>query len=354
MWGVHARLVYALPPGLAGPVPVELARPAETIPGPAALPGGSVYELKWDGYRLVIVRQGPDVRLWSRHGKDLTARFPDVAAAALEQLSSGMVLDGKVVVWNADRLDFDLLQQRLVTGAAKAGPLIRRHPASYVAFDVLAHRGNDQRRNAFRRRRLLLEELAHRWAPPLQLSPTTTDADVARVWFADYRPAGIEGLVVKGADTPYAPGERGWVKVKSRQSREVIAGAVIGPIERLQALVAGLVRDGELVIVGRTVGLDARQAADLAAVLQPAGPEHPWPDHVGAGPFGGSREKVALTKVEPTVVFEVSADVALQAGRFRHPLRFLRHRPDLEPADVARMLSRARGRDDGTRAASAG
>src|SRR3712207_7181456 len=56
--------------------------------------------------------------------------------------------------------------------------------------------------------------------------------------------------------------------------------------------------------------------------------------------FRSSRENVTLTKVEPTVVVEVSADVALQAGRFRHPLRYLRHRPDLEPADVAPMLTR--------------
>lgn len=344
----------ALPPGLAGPVPVELARPAEAIPGPAALPGGSVYELKWDGYRLVIVRQGPDVRLWSRHGKDLTARFPDVAAAALEQLGSGTVLDGEVVVWNGDRLDFDPLQQRLVTGAAKAGPLIRRHPASYVAFDVLAHRGDDQRGNAFRRRRVLLEELTRRWRPPLQVSPTTTDLEVARAWFADYRPAGIEGLVVKGADTPYAPGQRDWVKDKSRQTREVIAGAVIWPIQRPHAVVAGLVRDGELVIVGRTVPLDERQAAELAAVLRPAGPGHPWSDHSGAGHFSSSREAVALTRVDLTVVVEVSADVALKAGRFRHPLRYVRHRPDLEPADVAPLQTRApRKRRDGSSTASA-
>lgn len=43
---------------------------------------------------------------------------------------------------------------------------------------------------------------------------------------------------------------------------------------------------------------------------------------------------MALTRVEPLVVAEISADTALHAGFFRHPVRYLRHRPDLEPADV--------------------
>jgi hypothetical protein len=55
---------------------------------------------------------------------------------------------------------------------------------------------------------------------------------------------------------------------------------------------------------------------------------------VGTGRFGGGRLSVPLTKVAPTVVAEVSADAALTAGVFRHPLRFVRLRPDLSPADV--------------------
>src|SRR5215218_3374590 len=109
----------ALPPGLAGPVDVELAKLQETIPAERAMRGGSVYELKWDGYRLAVVHDDNGVRLWSRNGTDLTARFPDVAAAASEHVDIGTVLDGEVVIWNGARLDFDLLQRRLVTAAGR-------------------------------------------------------------------------------------------------------------------------------------------------------------------------------------------------------------------------------------------
>ena len=323
-----------LPPELAGPVAVELAKPVQTIPAAGALSGGCLYEPKWDGYRLVVVRGAGATRVWSKQGRDLTDRFPDVVAAARAQVPAGTVLDGEVVIWNGSRLDFGLLQQRMVTAAGRIAARAAAHPASYVAFDLLAAGGTDLRGQRLTRRRAALEELAARWKPPMQLSPATTDPAEARRWFDDYRPAGIEGLVAKGAGTRYAPGRREWLKVKSWETTEVLAGGVLGPIERPSQLVAGRYRDGELVVVGRTSPLSPRQSAELAAVLRPAENDHPWPDRIGTGRFGGGRLSVPLTRVDPAVVVEVSADAALQAGVFRHPLRFVRVRPDLEPGDL--------------------
>jgi ATP-dependent DNA ligase len=323
-----------LPAELSGPVAVELAKPVRTIPAASALPGGCLYEPKWDGYRLVVVRTGGSTRVWSKQGRDLTDRFPDVVAAAVAQVPAGTVLDGEVVIWNGSRLDFGLLQQRMVTPAGRIAALAAAHPPSYVAFDLLAAGGTDLRAWTLTRRRAALTDLAARWAPPLQLSPATTDPAEARTWFHDYRPAGVEGLVAKGAGTRYAPGRREWLKVKSWETTEVIAGGVIGPIERPSQLVAGRYRDGELVVVGRTSPLSPRQSAELAAVLTPADGDHPWPERIGTGRFGGGRLSVVLTRVDPAVVAEVSADAALQAGVFRHPLRFVRVRPDLVPADL--------------------
>ena len=323
-----------LPPDLAGPVAVQLAKPVRDLPTASALPGGCRYEPKWDGYRLVVVRGRSGTRLWSKQGRDLTDRFPDVAAAALAQVPAGTVLDGEVVVWNGERLDFGLLQRRMVTAPSRMAALAAAHPASYVAFDLLAAGGADQRRRPFRTRRSALEDLAERWAPPMQLSPVTADADEARGWAEDLRPLGIEGLVAKGAATRYAGGRREWLKVKSWETTEVLAGGVIGSLERPSQLVAGRYRDGELVVVGRSSPLSPAQSAELAAVLTPAGPDHPWPERIGTGRFGGGRLSVALTRVAPVAVVEVSADAALTAGVFRHPLRFVRVRPDLVPGDV--------------------
>ncbi|WP_243470129.1 ATP-dependent DNA ligase [Klenkia marina] len=331
--GDAARALPGRLSALPGPVPVALCKAVEQVPAPDALAGGCLYEPKWDGFRLVIVR-GATTTLWSRQGKDLTARFPDIARAAAAQLPAGSVVDGEVVIWAGDRLDFGLLQRRLVTGLGGMPALVRAHPASFVAFDVLTDARRDVRRLPLAQRRRRLKRLAVDWSPPMQLCPQTGDRDEALSWMADFRPAGVEGLVVKAAGGAYLPGRRDWLKVKSRETTEVIVGGVIGPLHRPSQLVAGRMRDGVLQVVGRSTGLNREQAAELTAALVPAGPNHPWPDRIGSGAFGGSRLSVPLTRVEPIAVAEVSADAALTAGVFRHPLRFLRLRPDLSPADV--------------------
>ncbi|GAA4410100.1 ATP-dependent DNA ligase [Fodinibacter luteus] len=328
-------MVVALPEGLDGPVEVALARSEEAIPPSSSLKGGALYELKWDGYRVAVVRDGAGARLWSRQGKELTSRFPDLVAAAVAQVEPGTVLDGEAVIWNGSRLDFDLLQRRLVNTPRKVAVLAARNPASLIVFDVLAHRAKDIRRRALRERRQLLEELSAGWDPPLQLSPTTDDEVTARDWMTQYRPAGIEGLVIKAADSVYTPGRRTWIKVKSRESTDVLIGGITGSLERPETIVAGLVRGGELQVVGRSTPLTRDQAQSLATVLTPAGPNHPWPDIISSSRFGTGRDKVPLVKVEPSVVAEVLADAALQAGGYRHPLRFVRARLDLGPEDLS-------------------
>ena len=278
---------------------LALARAADTVPEDTACPGGCRYELKFDGFRVAVVRTPNGARLWSRRGTDLTSAFPDLAAAAEFHLGSGTVLDGEAVVWVDGRLSFDHLQLRLARRAARAGP--EGPPASYVAFDVLALDGQDQRGLTYTARRARLEHLSAGWAPPLEICPSTADRNEAMGWSADYRRAGIEGLVIKSATGRYRTGRRDWIKVKNRQTREVIVGAVIGSIRRPESVIAAALIDGELAVVGLTVALTTAQALQLAKHLTPADDDHPWPDELGTGVFG-QRARVAITKVRPELV----------------------------------------------------
>lgn len=273
--------------------------------------------------------------MWSRQGKELTRYFPDLVAAAVEQIPSGCVVDGEALIWSGDRLDFNSLQQRMTTSRQALPAFVRERPASFAAFDLLAVAGHDIRGVPLSDRRALLEELAGNWSRPLNLSPATSDRGLALTWFEDLAAAGIEGLVIKGAGQTYAP-ERIWLKVKHRDVLDVVCGAVIGSRTQPTAVVAGLPFGDRLRIVSRSTVLSAKTARELGKHLRPPAADHPWPEELNPGVldrFSKEKGPVHLTLVEPVVV-EVSADVAWSGRAFRHPLRLLRVRPDLPPGEV--------------------
>jgi ATP-dependent DNA ligase len=326
-----------LPAGLVPPVTVALARGVTKMPRVGAVPGTLLYEPKWDGYRAVGIRDDNGATLWSRQQKELTRYFPELVAAIAAAVPPGCVIDGEAVIWSQGRLNFTALQQRLGAGPRTLPGLVAATPASYAAFDVLAVAGHDARDLPLGDRRALLEELASSWEPPLSLSPVTTDRGVAEQWLEELPHTGIEGLIIKGTNQPYTPGVRSWLKLKHRETVEVICGAVLGPITQPSEVVAGLVLDGELRIVGRSTPLKARDSRELARWLHPPLSGHPWPTSVkgtALDRFNRDKEPVALTLVEPVVV-EVSADTAWSGRSFRHPLRILRARPELSPTDVS-------------------
>jgi hypothetical protein len=116
--------------------------------------------------------------------------------------------------------------------------------------------------------------------PPLNLSPVTADRDVAIEWFETYPAAGIEGLVIKGGAQPYPADQRLWLKVKHRETVDVICGAVIGTRSSPQEVIAGLTIDGELRIVGRTTLLSQSVRRALAPWLARLAGKHSWPAQV--------------------------------------------------------------------------
>src|SRR3546814_7762283 len=114
-----------------------LAKPAATLPADSALPGGTVYEPKWDGYRAILERTSAGCRVWSRNGADLAAGFPEIVQAAREQLEPGTVIDGELVVWRNSRLDFGALAPRLAYRGR------RRPPEGLPPVSLLAFRSEE-------------------------------------------------------------------------------------------------------------------------------------------------------------------------------------------------------------------
>ncbi|WP_281452851.1 ATP-dependent DNA ligase [Paenarthrobacter nitroguajacolicus] len=240
------------------------------------------------------------------------------------------------MIRNGDRLDFDALQRRMVTARAAPPGVVKKLPAAFAAFDVLAVAGHDIREIPFTNRRALLEELATDWAAPLNLSPTTTDMDLAKTWLKELPATGVEGLVFKGGNQPYHSGVRAWLKLKHKDLTDIACAAVIGPITQPQAFIAGLPVDGQLRIVGRSTVLSTVTARELRQYLRPAKPGHPWPEDISEtalNRFSKDKSPVHLTFIDP-IVLEVTTDVAWSGNAYRHPISYVRARPDLDPADV--------------------
>lgn len=170
----------------------------------------------------------------------------------------------------------------------------------------------------------------------MDLSPMTADYDLAASWFETMPPSGIEGLVAKVADQEYEA-DRIWLKVKHRDTLDVVCAAITGSREKPTTVIAGLPINGKLWIVGRTGPLKAASSRALGRLLSPPAGDHPWPTEVRSTAidrFNSTEPTTQLTLVEPIVV-EVSADTAFSGRSFRHPLRYLRARPELNVDDVA-------------------
>jgi ATP-dependent DNA ligase len=313
---------------------------------------GWIFEPKWDGFRALVFRDGDEVLIQSRDEKPLDRYFPELAAPLKAQLPARCVLDGEVVIARGEALDFEALQLRLHPAASRAKLLSQQIPASVVFFDLLCEGERDLRGAPFVERRAALEAALAGAAPPLHLTPATTDLATAEDWFRRFEGAGLDGVMAKLATGPYEPNKRTMLKVKhERECDCVVAGfrwhkgsekTAVG------SLLLGLFDDaGALQHVGVVASFTAEKRRELVELLAPyrenALDAHPWREWASVDwetmqrrPGMGSRwsqgKDLSWEPVRPELVVEVAYD-HMQGGRFRHTAQFRRWRPDKPTRD---------------------
>jgi ATP-dependent DNA ligase len=247
------------------------------------------------------------------------------------------VLDGELVVPHEGRLHFGELQRRARRRGSSAVQAAVERPAYLIVFDVLQLGDRELLARPYRERRAILEDLFARevLAAPFTLCPATTDRAIALDWLDPaWGTAGIEGTVVKGSEQPCLPGKRAWIKVRSRLTAEALIGGVTGAVTAPAGLLlARYDAAGQLRLVARTTALPTPVRRDLGLHLHPVGPEHPWYGRRFSAGWG-TRSELDYQCVRPDLVAEFMADSAIDDGRYRHPVRFLRLRSDLAPQDV--------------------
>ncbi len=326
------------------PVKPMLAKPVKDIPS-----GELSYEPKWDGFRSIIFRDGDEVEIGSRNEKPMTRYFPELVEAFKAELPERCVVDGEIVLIgrSGDRLDFEMLQQRIHPAASRVKMLSETTPARFVAFDLLALGDTDYTQRPFAERRAALTEALAGAAAPVHLTPATTDRDVAGEWFEQFEGAGLDGLIAKPLAGVYEPDKRVMFKVKPERTADcVVAGYrphKSGP-DRIGSLLLGLYNeDGTLASVGVIGAFPLERRKELYEELQPlvtTFDDHPWawarqeegtrtPRNAEGSRWAAGKD-LSFVPLRPELVVEVRYD-HMEGVRFRHTAQFVRWRPDRDP-----------------------
>lgn len=313
------------------PVEPMLAKAVSKVPGEA---GVWSYEPKWDGFRALVFRDGGEVVLQSRNGKELGRYFPELMDALRDEVAPRCVLDGEVVVpreiGGRIRLDWESLSQRIHPAASRVKMLAEQTPAHFIGFDAVATGTSSLLPEPFRTRRQVLFDLVNekRWC---HVTRATEDPKQGERWLTTFEGAGLDGVIAKRLDGPYVPGKREMAKVKHARDADCVAiGYRIHKSgEGVGSILLGLYDDGELHMVGGAASFTAKDRLKLLADLEPL---RKGDDIVYDGE--PSRWNAAADKrwipVRPEKVAEVAYD-QMEGRRFRHTAHFVRWRPDRDP-----------------------
>jgi bifunctional non-homologous end joining protein LigD len=305
----RARAVMAQLAELAPPRrPVDMAAIDPMLCHPAEKPFSSpdwVFELKYDGYRLLAQGGAGRSQLRYRRGEDPTQRFPEVAAALRALPIPGLLLDGEVVSLDAQgRPDFQKLAERAqIVRASEIQRATGLSPVTFIAFDLLAADGYDLRALPL----LVRKSLLQRFCPaigPLRYGdhiPAQGEALLAQVV-----KLGLEGVVAKRADSPYrSKRSRDWLKLKADPEADLAICGYTPPSGRRTGLGALHLcardregEDGKWVWIGKVgSGLDEKSLAGLRKELDAMPTWHPT--------FPRPEDSNDTRWIEPEIVVQV-------------------------------------------------
>ncbi|HZQ30410.1 MAG TPA: ATP-dependent DNA ligase [Mycobacterium sp.] len=319
------------------PIEPMLAKAQAKVPDDA---GVWSYEPKWDGFRALVFRDGKELVLQSRNGKELGRYFPELLDALREETAAKCVLDGEVVVpreiGGRIRLDWESLSQRIHPAESRVKMLAEQTPAHFIGFDALAVGNKSLMDEPFRvRRQALAESVTEKqWC---HVTRTTEDPELGAHWLTTFEGAGLDGVIAKRLDGQYFPGKREMVKVKHARDADCVAiGYRIHKSgEGVGSILLGLYRDdGELQMIGGAASFTVKDRLKLLKDLEPL---RKGDDLVYDGE--PSRWNSAADKrwipIRPEKVAEVAYDQMEGNGghgqRFRHTVKFVRWRPDRDP-----------------------
>jgi bifunctional non-homologous end joining protein LigD len=310
-------------------VPPMLATRVGKLPTGA----GWLYEVKWDGYRILAVKERSRVQLFSRRGYSYTEKFKQITKAVGSIHADTAVLDGEVVATDVSgQPSFQVLQHR--------GKLPAGHQLVYYVFDLLFLKGQDLTHLPLSERRATLPKILKNtqvlFSSPLEGS---LESIVAAV-----RKHNLEGVVAKRADSVYEAGRRSisWQKLPLKPKQEFVIGGYRPEINSLELLLVGYYEKGKLLFAGKVrMGLNPALRRKLLTLLKPLSTgQCPFANlpssrtgHWGEGVTAADMKD--YTWLKPKVVAEIKFTEWTTGNVLRHP-EFVGIRDDKSAEQVFR------------------
>jgi bifunctional non-homologous end joining protein LigD len=287
-----------------------------------SLPDGPewAYELKLDGYRALLLKNGARVEIRSRNDKDLGPLYPEVVRAGRGLAAAQLVLDGEIVALDPHgRPSFQALQRR----GEDPG-----HTIVYYFFDLLHLNGRDLTGLSLTKRRALLTKSVD---PDATLRLSEELPGTARNVVEAVTAAGLEGVLAKRRDSLYRPGERSadWVKFKLQRQQEFVVGGFRGNgADGVDALIVGYYQGRNLCFAGKVrAGMVPHVRRGLFKTLAPLHiSKCPFVDlpHAKRSRWGGGVTQDEMKEIQwlrPRVVAQIrfhewTADARLRASSY--------------------------------------
>ena len=293
---------------------------------------GWIFEIKYDGVRVIAERRGEEVRMLGRSGEDITARYPEIADALKGLMVENVVLDGEIIAHDeSGRPSFGRLQKRMLLNKPRdIAAAMARVPVRAVFFDCLALEGHDLRKLALLDRK---ECLARVLPPAGVIQAGDHIEDQGEAFFDACSEMRLEGVIAKRGGSRYI-GRRSpdWVKIKCQRRQEFVIGGYTDPKgsgRHFGALHVGVYDGDRLRHVTRVGGgFDERSQSEIWNQLRPLARDD--------SPFGDTAPRGRENHwVEPRLVCEVRFTEWTEDGGLRHPI-FIGMRTDKKPEEVHR------------------
>jgi bifunctional non-homologous end joining protein LigD len=307
---------------------------------------GWIFEIKYDGYRLLAALESGEPRLLTRNKHDATLAFPEIVSALRHLPFDNLVLDGEVVVHDeTGKPSFQRLQKRARhTRSLDIRRAAAQHPATFYAFDLLAFEDRDVRGMSLLERKDLLRQALPAVGPMRFSDHIETQGEA---FYEEVVKLGLEGIVAKKASSTYRAGRsQNWVKVRADRTDDFIVVGYTKPEgarSGFGALHLAAYRDEQLVYVGRVgSGFSATQLEEVREELDRTTLDDP--------PCSRSPDGKAHVWVQPELVCEVRYKEWTEDTLLRQPV-FVRFRDDKPPDEcllpsAGESGAREKGRDD--------